>query len=194
MALPPAFSIFCNALFEKACAVTVSFLVSSPSPRILIRCGWPRTRRTPRSAFSSTFAPTGKRSSSPTLRAVVSVGKGLRKPRFGRRRCIGVWPPWKCSLLMLPLERAFWPFCPRPDVLPRPEPTPRPMRLSLVTAPSGGESFERMSRMTLSFDLLHRYEVQDLLDHPAERRGVRHRDFRPEPAEPETLDDEQRRV
>src|SRR5579859_2007601 len=61
------------------------------------------------------------------------------------------------------------------------------MRRSLVTAPSGGESFERMSRMTLSFDLLHRHEVQDFLHHPSERGGVRHGDFGARPAQSEAL-------
>src|SRR5438270_12718375 len=95
---------------------------------------------------------------------------------------------------MFPFDRAFWPFCPRPDVLPRPEPTPRPMRLSLVTAPSGGESFERMSRMTLSFDLLHRDEVHDLLDHASERGGIRYGDFGIESSEAEPLHHEPRGV
>src|SRR5262245_52654104 len=91
---------------------------------------------------------------------------------------------------MFPFERAFWPFCPRPAVLPRPEPTPRPMRRSLVTAPSGGDSFERMSRMTLSFDLLHRDEVHDLLDHPPERRRVRNGDLGAGSPQAEPLHDE----
>src|SRR6266508_487495 len=95
---------------------------------------------------------------------------------------------------MFPFERAFCPFCPRPVVLPSPEPTPRPMRLSLVTAPSGGESFERMSRMTLSFDLLHRDQVHDLLHHAPERWGVRHRDFRARPSQAEALHDPPHRV
>src|SRR5258708_19718025 len=68
------------------------------------------------------------------------------------------------------------------------------MRLSLVTAPSGCESFERMSRMRLPFDLLHRDEVQDLLDHAAERRRVRHGDFGAEPSQAEALHHPPRRV
>src|SRR5260221_13672328 len=68
------------------------------------------------------------------------------------------------------------------------------MRLSLVTAPSGGENFERMSRMRLPFDLLHRDEVQDLLDHAAKRRRVRHGDFGAEPSQAEALHHPPRRV
>src|SRR4026207_829834 len=95
---------------------------------------------------------------------------------------------------MFPFERAFCPFCPRPAVLPRPEPTPRPMRRPLGTAPSGGDSFERMSRMTLSFDLLHRDEVHDLLDHAAERRRVLNGDLGARAPEAEPLHDEAHRV
>src|SRR5262245_41070221 len=92
---------------------------------------------------------------------------------------------------MLPLERAFWPFWPRPAVLPRPDPTPRPMRRSLVTAPTGGLSFERMSDMTrLPFDLLNRDQMQNLFDHAAERRRVGHRDLGAGAAQTEPLHDE----
>src|SRR5690242_5368073 len=94
---------------------------------------------------------------------------------------------------MLPFERAFWPFCPRPAVLPRPEPTPRPTRRPDVTAPSGAWSFERMS-MGLSLglragDLFDGHEVNDLLDHPAERGRVRHDHLGAGAAQAEALDD-----
>ncbi len=60
-------------------------------------------------------------------------------PRLGKRRCKGIWPPSKPGL-MFPPERLFWPFDPRPAVLPRPEPGPRPSRLRDLRAPFGGDS------------------------------------------------------
>ena len=53
---------------------------------------------------------------------------GLWKPRFGVRMRSGVCPPSKPSRGERPV-RAFWPLCPRPDVLPVPLPMPRPTRL-----------------------------------------------------------------
>ena len=60
------------------------------------------------------------------------------KPRFGRRRVIGIWPPSKCGL---PPPGPWWParalipLCPLPDVLPVPEPGPRPRRLRFAVRP-----------------------------------------------------------
>src|SRR5579859_1555528 len=52
-------------------------------------------------------------------------------------RCAyGIWPPSKPR--RKPSLLAFWPFWPRPDVLPRPEPVPRPMRCVLWREPLGG--------------------------------------------------------
>src|SRR5262249_47812262 len=149
-----------------------------------------RTRRAALSVVAFTSAPSEKTSSSPTLTLATTSASGFRKPRFGRRRCIGVWPPWKCFLLMLPLERAFWPFWPRPAVLPRPEPTPRPTRVRAWVAPSGAWSLERMSMLlpALGLDLLDLEEVDDLLDHAAEGRRVRHHDLGARAAQAETLD------
>src|SRR6478672_6728060 len=57
----------------------------------------------------------------------------LLKPRFGIRMCSGIWPPSKPKTETP--ERLFWPFWPRPAVLPRPEPMPRPTRTRLLRAP-----------------------------------------------------------
>ena len=63
------------------------------------------------------------------------------KPRLGRRRCSGIWPPSK-PLMRTP-ERAVWPLPPRPPVLPAPEPMPRPMRKRfLPRAVLGGDLVE----------------------------------------------------
>src|SRR5919107_2412093 len=105
----------------------------------------------------------------PTLTSFSSMAFGLLKPRFGRRRCSGIWPPSK-PLIATPV-RAFWPLTPRPPVLPLPEPMPRPTRMRFLVAPS-------LSRISLSFMTLsslpvdNAHEVLDLLDHAAHRRGV----------------------
>ena len=62
-AVPPAFSIFSLAEAENASALTVNFLVSSPSPRIFTACELRGTRPAPCSAARSTVPP-AKRSSS----------------------------------------------------------------------------------------------------------------------------------
>src|SRR5262245_32791123 len=85
------------------------------------------------------------------------------------RRCSGIWPPSKPGLRAEPL-RLFWPFSPRPAVLPSPLPGPRPTRLRLRTAPRAGFS---LSRPTLSPPLLDdRDQVRDLVDHPPHRLRV----------------------
>src|ERR1700734_4070648 len=64
------------------------------------------------------------------------------KPRLGRRRCSGIWPPSK-PLMRTP-ERAVWPLPPRPAVLPLPEPMPRPTRIRFLREPA-------LSAISLSF-------------------------------------------
>src|SRR5688572_6591515 len=66
----------------------------------------------------------------------------LLKPRFGSRMWSGIWPPSKPKTETP--ERLFWPFWPRPAVLPLPEPMPRPTRMRRLRAPS-------LSRISLSF-------------------------------------------
>src|SRR5918994_3043992 len=67
--------------------------------------------------------------------------------------------------------RAFWPFTPRPAVLPLPEPMPRPTRMRFLVEPS-------LSRISLSFMTFSSppvddaHEVLDLLDHAAHRGRV----------------------
>src|SRR5690606_13478081 len=82
----------------------------------------------------------------------------------------GIWPPSK-PLMDTP-ERLFWPFWPRPPVLPLPEPMPRPTRIRLLRAPA-------LSRMSLSFISLHSLSLCSR--HPAvpsssgRRQSVDHR-------------------
>src|SRR5262249_10253260 len=100
---------------------------------------------------------------------------------------------------MLPFERAFWPFWPRPAVLPSPDPTPRPTRSRSVFAPSGAWSLERMSmglslvdrrRLLAGLDLLDLEEVHHLLDHPPEPGRVGHEHLGAGAPQAEALDDE----
>src|SRR5690606_20497970 len=67
---------------------------------------------------------------------------GAVKPRFGRRRYSGIWPP-SYPFRATP-ERDFWPLMPRPAVLPLPEPGPRATRFFVRFAPS-------LSRISCSF-------------------------------------------
>src|SRR5689334_19930026 len=107
------------------------------------------------------------------LTSAYSTRNTLLKPRLGRRRCIGIWPPSK-PLMRTP-ERAVWPFPPRPACLPLPEPMPRPTRMRFLREPG-------LSAISLSFIALllvclllvdDANEMMNLFDHAAHRRGVR---------------------
>src|SRR5260370_31965330 len=100
----------------------------------------------------------------------------LVKPRFGRRRCNGIWPPSKPRIRRAP-ERERWPLWPRVDVLPMPEPMPRPTRFLFSLALRGARTFERFINPALviletiaSADvLLHNLQqVRHLLHHAAD--------------------------
>src|SRR4029453_5471715 len=93
----------------------------------------------------------------------------LLKPRLGKRRCSGIWPPSKP--LIRPPERAVWPLPPRPPVLPLPEPMPRPMRVRSLRDP--GRSAIWLSFIASSLALDHADEVLDLREHPARHRRIR---------------------
>ena len=146
--VPPAPSISSTARLENAWACTVSFVFSSPVPRILT--GWRSVRTTP-AAFSSsgvTSVPASNASRLRTFTGVVCVRNGpigIDIRWFGpgslpSRMYSGIWPPSKPGRMLWLPERAFWPLCPRPDVLPLPEPWPRPTRLRSRWLPSAGFS------------------------------------------------------
>src|SRR5882757_1462276 len=78
----------------------------------------------------------------PRLITEYSVRKMLVKPRLGRRRWSGIWPPSKPRIICEP-ERERWPLCPRAEVLPMPEPIPRPTRFLLLFACLGARKLER---------------------------------------------------
>ena len=52
--------------------------------------------------------------------------------------CSGFWPPMKPARMLWEPDRDFWPFWPRPEVLPVPLPVPRPTRLRSRREPSAG--------------------------------------------------------
>src|SRR5690606_19097842 len=165
---PPAASIFSRAPLLNRCARTVSFLVSSPLPSTFTTSKAPFRSPIDTRASASTVAPSSKRARSRTLTSPTFRAKRFTKPPLGRRRASGICPPSNAFLWKLPGWRAFWPFWPRPAVLPRPEPMPRPTRFFLRTAPGGGLSRDRMGISLSAIALLHRDEVDHLLDHPAE--------------------------
>src|SRR5271166_839907 len=105
----------------------------------------------------------------PRLTSLRVIGLGGVKPRFGRRRCSGIWPPSK-PLMRTP-ERAVWPLPPRPDCLPLPEPMPRPTRMRALDEPGLSLiSLSFMARSSLTLD--HANEMRDLGDHAAIGRRV----------------------
>src|SRR6185503_10436284 len=125
----------------------------------------------------------------PMLTSAWSLPNGLLKPRFGSRMWSGIWPPSK-PFTATP-ERLFWPFWPRPPVLPLPEPMPRPTRMRSLRAPG-------LSRMSLSFMSSHSlsldsrcisidysHHVRQLGDRAAHLGGVLELDHLVHPAEAE---------
>src|SRR5438067_3329882 len=164
-ALPPAARIFAAAFPLNLCARTVSAFVTSPRASTLTgrSAPWtsPRSRRSSgvTTAPASNFAPSASR-----LTTAYSTRNGLWKPRFGTRRCSGIWPPSKPRLNLNP-DRDFAPLCPRPAVLPLPDPWPRPIRFFGCFIPAGGRRLFR----AMSF---HLDEVTNLVNHAARRRRV----------------------
>src|ERR1700735_1360205 len=100
----------------------------------------------------------------PRLTSLYLSRAGGWKPRLGRRRCRGIWPPSK-PLMRTP-ERAVWPLPPRPACLPLPEPMPRPTRMRAFDDPGLSLiSFSFMAASLLAVDDAH--EMRDLGDHAA---------------------------
>src|SRR5690606_38107600 len=142
--LPPAASIAARAPAVASRPLSTSFFETSPFLTILACLAVAGTSLAARRAAKS-MSPSSL-SSWYSITCAVSPLIPERKPTFGRRVCIGIWPPSKPALILPLPERANEPLWPRPAVLPRPEPMPRPTRLRSVRAPSAGESvFMRMS-------------------------------------------------
>src|SRR5512145_2976198 len=114
---------------------------------------------------SKSISSTPTAASSYRRTCAVSALVSETKPRLGRRRCIGIWPPSKPTLWKPP-ARDFWPLWPRPQVLPRPLPIPRPIRLAACLEPAAGlMELSRISTLTLD-------EVGHLVDHAAHLGSV----------------------
>src|ERR1700758_2035585 len=77
-----------------------------------------------------------------------SLRKMLVKPRFGMRRCRGIWPPSNPRIMRDPVREPC-PLCPRVEVLPMPEPIPRPTRFLLLFAFFGALRLERFMMSSL---------------------------------------------
>src|SRR5688572_22921656 len=151
-ALPPAAAIFSAALPLNLWARTVSALPMSPRASTFTRTSL-CTRPFSRSSSGVTSTPASNRSASVSrFTTSYSTRNGLWKPRFGTRRCSGIWPPSNPRLCLKP-ERDLAPLCPRPAVLPLPDPWPRPTRFLACLAPLGG-------RRLLRFIILSRVNSQ----------------------------------
>src|SRR5690606_12594732 len=188
---PPAFSIAAIAPAEAPATSKESAVLRSPFPRMRTPSF---TRRTTPAAFSvstvmgvlaSSLPASTAACTRPMFTSLKSLAKMLVKPRFGRRRCSGIWPPSK-PLIATPV-RDFWPLTPRPPVLPLPEPMPRPTRMRSLLEPG-------LSLISLSFielillgsDLVHNAdEVSHLGDHAANRRGILQRRTATDPVKAE---------
>src|SRR5260221_3897710 len=133
---PPAASIFWRAVADAACACTSNFPPTSPFERILIFASG-RMRPFAASDAGVTFPSTAAAARRSTFTATNGLRWRFLKPRiFGMRMWMGVWPPSNHPGMPGPL-RAFWPFVPRPAVLPWPALMPRPRRRTAFRAPLG---------------------------------------------------------
>src|ERR1017187_2700577 len=146
MALPPAFSIASCAVFENLCAWMVTGPATGPLLSTLIRPPFLRSKPSSTILSSVNSVPGAVARISATRsrpRTVYSTRKILLKPRFGRRRCSGIWPPSNPRISEDP-EREPWPLWPRVEVLPMPEPIPRPTRFLFSFAFLGARRLERL--------------------------------------------------
>src|SRR5436190_21563825 len=108
---------------------------------------------------------------SPTFTTSNSILNRLVKPRsFGMRWWSGVWPPSN-QAGMVPPARAFWPFVPRPAVLPWPAEIPRPTRRERLREPGAGCSSCSFMCVypALLLHFLDHQQVADLEDHTTDR-------------------------
>src|SRR6478672_3647328 len=127
----------------------VNALVTSPLTTTLARFALLGTSLAARSAAKST-SPAGSESSLYSSTSAVSLDSFERKPIFGRRRCMGIWPPSKPAL-----------------VLPRPEPMPRPTRFGAWRAPAAGLRVFIFMESILDLD-----QVVELVDQATHLRAV----------------------
>src|SRR5262245_46806552 len=151
--------------------------LSSPSPRSrtpsLARRRMPALTRASASiaALASSLPASIAACRRPRLISLNCLRNGLLKPRLGRRRCSGIWPPSK-PFTATP-ARAFWPLTPRPAVLPLPDPMPRPTRRRVLREPGRSAISESFIALSSSASLAdHAHEVANFCDHAAGHRRV----------------------
>src|SRR2546421_1906575 len=170
--VPPAASILVRAPAETLWARTVRARSTSPFPSTFTR---PRPWAGVINFCSTNCSGDTRVAASNRARSVRSMiaytlRKGvllLPRPRTnGKRFTRRVCPPSN-ALWILPPVRAFWPFVPRPAVLPRPEPCPRPTRLSTLCEPGAGRKSD-----SFTDSLLYLHQVNHLPDHTTYRRGI----------------------
>src|SRR6195952_3675776 len=160
--VPPAASIAFCAVAVNAWALTSNLAFSSPRPNILIKslrdakpCSFSVSKSTEVNVNFSVNACNTSR-----LTPVYSTRLGFLKPTLGTRRCNGIWPPSKPTLVLVP-EREPAPLWPRVDVPPRPEPVPRPILFLFLVEPSAG--FRLLKFMILN--IFYRYQVINFFHH-----------------------------
>src|SRR5215475_15498427 len=86
-----------------------------------------------------------------------SLRNTLVNPRFGMRRCRGIWPPSKPRSMREPL-RERCPLWPRVDVLPIPDPMPRPTRFRFSDDFLGARTLDKFIGSTLSCAQVSKYQ------------------------------------
>src|SRR3990172_771078 len=176
---PPAFSTASMADFDARYTARSTLLLNSPPPSSFTPPFLRRIRPALTMASTSMVAlvsimPASIAACSLPILVSLSLTANdvLRKPRLGRRRCNGIWPPSK-PLMRTP-ERAVWPLPPRPPVLPMPEPMPRPMRMRFLRAPGlSAIWFSFMFAVLLLRVADHAHQMWNLADHAARRRRIR---------------------
>ena len=109
------------------------------------------------------------------------------KPRFGRRRCIGIWPPSNHDGILPPV-RAFWPLWPLPAVPPSPVAEPLPRRLRRLRRARRRADVSKCHVGSSYCDFLHLHQVADLEDHAPDLGRVVVLDRLLQAADPERLD------
>ena len=127
--LPPAASIAALAPLVAPMPVELDRLARARRDLMTLTTlrSWPHEARLASAPAGRPRPRRAARRSASVHLGVVLAARCDLKPRLGRRRCSGIWPPSKPTLWKPP-ERDFWPLWPRPAVLPRPEPMPRPTR------------------------------------------------------------------
>src|SRR5690606_16942012 len=162
---PPAASIAARAPAVTSRPLRTSFFETSPFLTILTFLARRDTslaaRRAARSISPSSLSSWYRNTSA------LSILSFERKPTFGRRICMGIWPPSKPALILPLPDRANEPLWPRPAVLPRPEPMPRPTRVRSLRAPSAGLSVLSFMCLFLDPD-----QVVDLVDQATDLGAV----------------------